>query len=108
MQAFAYNFMSALTAVLGTIVILALEDTLSEAQIAIVLLLGAGSFVFIALSELLPEAILVPDAISERGGRAVLLSQARKLVSFLIGAIVIGIPLIFDEHCSAGGHSHDH
>ncbi|CAN0399444.1 unnamed protein product [Pylaiella littoralis] len=107
-QAFAYNFLSATSAILGTVIILALGSTLSDAQISIVLLLGAGSFIFIALSELLPEALQVTDATSKHGGSAVISSQLRKLASFLVGGIVIGIPLMFDEHCSVGGDGHDH
>ncbi|CAN0399296.1 unnamed protein product [Pylaiella littoralis] len=107
-QAFAYNFLSATSAILGTVIILALGSTLSDAQISIILLLGAGSFIFIALSELLPEALHVTDATSKHGGSAVMSSQLRKLASFLVGGIVIGIPLMFDEHCSVGGDGHDH
>lgn len=101
-----YNFLSALSAVLGTIVILSLGDKLTEAQTAIILLIGAGSFIFIALSELLPEALAVAGAASERGSFSVTLSQLRKLVSFFLGALLIGIPLVFDQHCSADGHDH--
>lgn len=93
---------------MGTVIILALEDTLTDAHISIILLLGAGSFIFIALCELLPEALMVTEASSQRGGGSVISGQFLKLVSFLVGAIVIGIPLMFDEHCSAGGHGHDH
>ncbi|CAM9362596.1 unnamed protein product [Scytosiphon promiscuus] len=106
-QAFAYNFLSALTAVLGTIIILALSDTLNDAQISIILLVGAGSFIFIALSELLPDAVNVASD-TKSGGSVPLCSQLRKLASFLLGALLIGVPLIFDEHCSAGHDGHDH
>ncbi|CAN0283619.1 unnamed protein product [Ectocarpus sp. 6 AP-2014] len=107
MQAFVYNFLSALSAVLGTVIILALQDTLSEKDIAIVLLVGAGSFIFIALCELLPGALAVAALVAKRGGGAIARSQVLKLGSFLLGAIVIGIPLLFDEHCGTG-HDHDH
>lgn len=106
-QAFVYNFLSALSAVLGTVIILALEDTLSEKNIAIILLVGAGSFIFIALSELLPGALQVAALVAKKGGGAVARSQVLKLGSLLVGAIVIGIPLLFDEHCGTG-HDHDH
>lgn len=105
-QAFAYNFLSALSAVLGTIIILALGGSMTGADISVILLIGAGSFIFIALAELLPEAMMVSHAMSERGSSAVLWSQARKLLSFLLGALLIGIPLIFDQHCEADGHDH--
>ncbi|CAM9236189.1 unnamed protein product [Ectocarpus sp. 12 AP-2014] len=106
-QAFVYNFLSALSAVIGTVIILALQDTLSEKDIAIVLLVGAGSFIFIALSELLPGALAVAALVAKKGGGAIARSQVLKLGSFLLGAIVIGIPLLFDEHCGTG-HDHDH
>ncbi|CAM9839785.1 unnamed protein product [Scytosiphon promiscuus] len=107
-QAFLYNFLSALSAVLGTVIILALGSSLSDAQISIVLLLGAGSFIFIALSELLPEALGVSAAASKRGASAVVRAQVLKLGSFLVGALLIGVPLIFDQHCSSGHDGHDH
>ncbi|CAM9246506.1 unnamed protein product [Ectocarpus sp. 12 AP-2014] len=107
-QAFAYNFLSALSAVLGTIIILALGDTLSDRDVSIVLLLGSGSFIFIALSELLPEALAVTHAVSEKGAVAMMCSQLLKLGSFLLGAILTGIPLLFDQHCDAAHEGHDH
>lgn len=120
-QAFLYNFVSALTAIFGTVLMLALRDTLTAAQISFTLLLGAGSFIFIALTELVPEALVVSTAATAGGvaavgprngqpksGRSVRTSQARKLASFAAGAAIIGIPLIFDQHCDAGHEGHDH
>ncbi|CBJ29788.1 conserved unknown protein [Ectocarpus siliculosus] len=107
-QAFAYNFLSALSAVLGTIIILSLGDTLSDKDVSIVLLLGSGSFIFIALSELLPEALAVTHAVSEKGAVAMMCSQLLKLGSFVLGAILIGLPLLFDQHCDAAHEGHDH
>lgn len=105
-QAFAYNFLSALSAVLGTIIILSLSGSISNATISVILLVGAGTFIFIALVELLPEALDVSHAVGTKGGKAVLCSQSRKLLSFLLGAVLIGVPLIFDQHCEADGHDH--
>lgn len=105
-QAFAYNFLSALSAVLGTIIILALGGSMTAADISVILLIGAGSFIFIALAELLPEAMMVSQRFSEKGSSAVLWSQARKLLSFVLGALLVGIPLMFDQHCEADGHDH--
>lgn len=105
-QAFAYNFLSALSAVLGTIIILALGGEMSASDISIILLIGAGSFIFIALAELMPEAMAVTRATSQQGGNAVVLSQGRKLATFVLGGILVGIPLIFDQHCEADGHDH--
>lgn len=102
-QAFAYNFLSAMSAILGTIIILALGGEMTGADISVILLIGAGSFIFIALAELMPEALRVNSSLASG---AVLPSQARKLLSFLLGALLIGIPLIFDQHCAADGHDH--
>lgn len=106
-QAFFYNFISALTAILGAVIVLALGDTLNDLHISIILLIGAGTFVFIGLTELLPDALKVTDAVRARGRSAVMKNQLLKLASFLFGAIVIGVPLMFDEHCG-DGHDHDH
>ena len=106
LQAFLYNFISALTAVLGTVIILGLGKTLTEAHISMVLLIGAGSFIFVALAELLPEAL----AVAKNASGSVVWPNLRKIMSFFFGALLIGVTLIIDEHCSAGGaHAgHDH
>lgn len=72
---------------------------MTSEQISVILLLGAGAFIFIALSEL-PEALGVSDGTSKRGGKAVTCLQGRKLASFLLGALLI------DQHCEADGHDH--
>lgn len=106
-QAFLFNFLSALTAVLGAVVILSLRSTLSDADISVILLLGSGSFIFIALTELLPGALEVTKAESDRAGGAVTCNQMKKLGSFLLGGVVIGSALIFDQHCEGEGHDHE-
>lgn len=107
-QAFAYNFLSALSAVLGTIIVLSLGETLTDAEISIILLLGAGSFIFIALAELVPEALLLANAVSKGRRRAVVVSQLRKLGSFLLGGVLIGMPFLFDQQCAVSGDGHGH
>eukprot|EP00904_Undaria_pinnatifida_P003480 jgi/Undpi1/13132/HiC_scaffold_8.g02794.m1 len=107
-QAAVYNLISALSAVFGVILILALRDDLTSAQVSTILLIGAGSFVFVALSELVPEALEVHPEAAARGKREVVGSQVRKLASFMVGALIVGIPLIFDQHCDAGHVGHDH
>ena len=108
MKAAVYNFISALSAVAGVVLILALRDALTSTQISSILLVGAGSFLFVALSELIPEALEVLPAARAGGKRGVLGSQARKLASFMVGALIVGIPLIFDQHCDAGHDGHNH
>lgn len=91
----------------GVILILALREALTSAEISSILLVGAGSFLFVALAELIPEALEVHPTAKLGGRRKVLHSQMLKLASFTLGALVNGIPLIFDQHCDAG-HGHDH
>ncbi|CAM9243406.1 unnamed protein product [Laminaria digitata] len=107
-QAAVYNFISAISAVAGVVLILALRDALTSTQISSILLVGAGSFLFVALSELIPEALEVLPAARAGGKRGVLGSQARKLASFMVGALIVGIPLLFDQHCDAGHDGHNH
>lgn len=104
LQALTWNLVSGIPAILGAVLILALGDQFTNFQIAIILLLGAGSFIFIGLTELLPEAL--SSTVDGKG----LGDSLRKLGSFALGALIIGIPLMFHAHCHAGeGHEgHDH
>lgn len=53
-KALLYNFFSALTAIVGALLVLLLAGRFAEAP-AILLGLGASSFVYIAMSDLIPE-----------------------------------------------------
>lgn len=103
-QAFTWNLVSGIPAIMGAVLILALDDQFTNFQIAIILLLGAGSFILIGLTELLPDALS-----STTDGKG-LGDSLRKLGSFLFGALIIGIPLAFHAHCHAdeGHENHDH
>lgn len=94
-----YNFLSALSAVAGVVMILGLRGEMTPADVAFMLLVGGGSFMFIALAELLPEAL-----VEEKGGAPSPVLKIRKVVSFGAGVLLIGIPLMWDRHCEG---SHD-
>lgn len=103
-QAYFYNFLSALSAVAGVMIILALEGEITSAETAFLLLFGGGSFIFIALAELIPEG-LAP----KKEGTTSLGLQFRRVLWFIFGGLLIGIPLIWDKHCDeAHDHGHDH
>ena len=53
-KALLYNFFSALTAIAGALLVLLFSQTFTEAP-AVLLGLGAASFIYIAMSDLLPE-----------------------------------------------------
>lgn len=102
LQALFWNLLSGIPAIVGAVLILALGDLFTNFQIAIIFLLGAGSFILIGLTELLPEALS-----STKSGLG---ESAKKLASFAFGGLIIGIPLMFHAHCHPGeGHEgHDH
>lgn len=87
--------------------IMALGDRLSDTALSFVLLIAAGNFIFIALTELLPGALECHTGKHDKGRR--LRRQGVKLVLFVGGCLILGIPLSFDQHCESGGdgtHSH--
>lgn len=104
-QAFVFNFVSALSAVLGVVVVLALRGELTSADVSFILLIGGGTFLFIGLSELIPEGLA---SHSRSPKKANFFSSTMKLLSFVVGALIIGIPLLFDEHCEEGHTGHNH
>ncbi|CAN0433716.1 unnamed protein product, partial [Ascophyllum nodosum] len=55
MQALFFNFISAISAILGAIFILLLSESLTSADVSYILLVGAGTFVFIGLADLIPK-----------------------------------------------------
>lgn len=85
-------------------IILALRETLTNVQVSFILLIGGGTFVFMALAELLPDALASTGKVENK--RNALISQMYKLLAFVAGAIIIGIPLLFDQHCEADGPEH--
>eukprot|EP00752_Nemacystus_decipiens_P008755 g7814.t1 len=134
-QALLYNFFSALFAVFGVVLTFSLRDLITQTAISYLLLLGAGTFVFVGLSELVPHAL--SSGGSSRSGSSSAAaaldgtaggdddagqkqtkkqrkalhrsSQARKALAFTVGAVLLGLPLLSHRHCDAGGdHGHDH
>lgn len=90
---------------LGVVVVLALRGELTSADVSFILLIGGGTFLFIGLAELIPEGLASHPGSQKKGS---FFPPMLKLVSFVCGALIIGIPLLFDEHCEEGetGHSH--
>jgi len=59
-KALLYNFFSALTAIFGALVVLLFSKSFAEAP-TILLSLGAAGFIYIAMSDLIPELQKEPD-----------------------------------------------
>ncbi|CAM9420222.1 unnamed protein product [Scytosiphon promiscuus] len=124
-QALLYNFFSALFAVLGVLLTFSLRDLISSTLISYLLLLGAGTFIFVGLAEIVPDAVsfsataaTTPPANRERfgddadrhaNGGSHRRAQVRKALAFTVGAVLLGLPLLFHKHCDADGtHGHEH
>ncbi|CAN0341135.1 unnamed protein product, partial [Laminaria digitata] len=97
-QALLYNFFSALFAIVGVVITLSLRDIITDAAISYLLLLGGGTFIFVALSELVPDALgSSPPSPRSRWRRA----QVNKVLSFSVGVLLLGLPLLTHQNCDA-------
>lgn len=106
-----------------------LRDVITQTAISYLLLVGAGTFIFVGLSELVPDALSSSSsgtATAARGsaeGTATgcdpaekkqrkslhRRSQAKKALAFTMGAVLLGLPLLAHRHCDADGdHGHAH
>ena len=88
---------------MGVVITLALRNVITDTTVAYLLLLGAGTFLFVALSELLPDGL---ETVSEKGSRR--RTQLHQVMSFTFGAVLLGIPLLVHQHCEAEGEEHHH
>lgn len=124
-QALLYNFFSALFAVFGVVLTFSLRDLITTTAISYLLLLGAGTFIFVGLSELVPDALSSgsttargsaegtaanSDANEKKKSKSLhRRAQSRKALAFTVGAVLLGLPLLTHRHCEADGdHGHDH
>ncbi|CAM9603531.1 unnamed protein product [Chrysoparadoxa australica] len=104
LQAGLINLMSALAALLGGIIILIIGADISPKGQAYLLMASAGLFLNVGATDLLPKVFLMP---SENGWPQIK-KRALLLGCFALGATVIGLTLLSDIHCEAGGHAHGH
>ena len=84
-KALLYNFFSALTAIVGALLVLIVSQSFIEAP-TILLGLGAASFIYVAMSDLIPELQKESDT-----GRSVL-----QLFSMLAGIAVMALLLLLE------------
>lgn len=84
-KALLYNFASALTAIAGALAVLLFSQTFTEAP-AFLLSLGAASFIYIAMADLLPEL----QKESRRG------EFTLHLLAMVIGAGIMGALLLLE------------
>jgi len=109
-MALTLNFMSGLATVVGAIITYSMD--ISAGVEGALLAAGAGVYLYVAMTELGP---VVGDLVGDRAPGAV-----ARLLSFAVGATLIGLVLLDHEHCYApvaegeegeaasDGHSHGH
>ncbi|CAM9332685.1 unnamed protein product [Chrysoparadoxa australica] len=106
LQAGLINLFSALTAIVGGIIILIIGTDISPVGQSYLLMANAGMFLHVACTDLLPKVFGMTK--TERGW-AQLRKRAFLLFCFVFGCVVIGLTLLSDVHCDAGhGHGHGH
>jgi zinc transporter ZupT len=89
-SALAINFICGLSISLGGIIVLAAD--LSSSSIGIILCIGGGVYVHVAVAECLPTARKY-----ERGRK----QKVYGILAFIVGAILIGLVLLNHQHCAA-------
>ena len=95
MSALAINFVTGLSVVLGTVIVLAAD--VASSTTGLLLAFGGGVYLHIGCVECMPKMVN-PS-----------LTPARKLVcltAFIFGAVLIGLVLLDHEHCGGDGHDH--
>ena len=120
-------------AVFGVVLTFTLRDLITQTAISYLLLLGAGMFIFVGLSELVPDALSSSSSSSGSSSRSSSAtaaargsvagsaflggdadektkrkrlhrrSQAKKALAFTVGAVLLGLPLLKHRHCEADG-----
>jgi len=103
-KALLANFLSGLSVILGAVVVLSSE--VSDSDIGLLLAFGGGVYINIAATECMPRIYSEKLSLRIRGCC---------FVSFIVGAVLIGLVLLDHEHCvpdapdgapAASGHHH--
>jgi zinc transporter ZupT len=106
-KALVMNFLSGLSVILGVIIICATD--VDDAGIGLLLAFGGGVYLHIGATECMPQ--IYSAGLSAR-------IRVACIISFILGAVLIGLVLLDHEHCipstpgidsggeSGGGHHH--
>lgn len=96
-QALLFNFISASSAFIGAVIILATSGSITEAQVGFILLFSAGVLLFVAAADILPTILEVEATLKRR---------VALLFVLCVGCALLGLPLLKDTHCEAHGGAH--
>jgi len=104
--ALAWNFVAGTSVIIGGIIVTAVE--ISDELTGILLAFGGGTYVYLAASEALPRALRYAEQLESKDNAAHKKHHCIVLLSFIIGAVLIGVVLVEHEHCVPGGGAHAH
>ena len=96
-RALALNFVMGLSCVLGGFVVF--NTDVSEGTNGLLLVFGAGSYIYLGASVALTEATKANKTNMD---------TAHVLLAFFLGAVAIAIILLEHGHCETEGGAHDH
>mmetsp|Transcript_52787 Transcript_52787/g.147028 ORF Transcript_52787/g.147028 Transcript_52787/m.147028 type:complete len:483 (+) Transcript_52787:90-1538(+) len=104
-QALILNFVAGLSVILGTVIINASD--IDNSVVGLLLAFGGGTYVYLAAVECMPKVHQL---------KLPLQGRLSCLLSFVVGAILIGLILLDHKHCvpeaadgsGGGGHAHGH
>ncbi len=91
------NFLSGCSIVIGCAIIL--SQDVEDFELGLILAFGSGSYIAIGATEGLPRVVASAKSTVHR---------VAALLSFMLGAVVIGVVLTDHEHCEPGGGEHGH
>mmetsp|Transcript_25203 Transcript_25203/g.31390 ORF Transcript_25203/g.31390 Transcript_25203/m.31390 type:complete len:409 (+) Transcript_25203:596-1822(+) len=97
-QAVLFNFASGFASVIGAITLLSAVESLTKHHLGYLLLGGSGIFIFIGCCELLPEVM-------KNAHKKVFILH---LFVFILGMVVVSLPLLNHVVCEEGNFGHDH
>jgi len=103
--ALGLNFLSGTSVVMGVVFVLSMD--IPNADIGLLLAFGGGTYLYIAFIECMPKLQSAPVSA---------LTRALGVLTFIVGAVAIGLVLLDHEHCvppaepgapaKSGGHNH--
>ncbi len=91
------NFLSGCSVVIGCAIVL--SQDVEDFELGLILAFGSGSYIAIGATESLPRVVASAKSTVHR---------VAALLSFMLGAVVIGVVLMDHEHCEPGGGDHGH
>ncbi len=92
-----FAILSGCSLVIGCAIVL--SQDVEDFELRLILAFGSGSYIAIGATEGLPRVVTSAKSTVHR---------VAALLSFMFGAVIIGVVLMDHEHCELGGGDHGH